>query len=76
MPDDNRPASGMPSARVYRQKAVELGALANKSTDPFIRTELESLAVVYMRLAEKAEQMVASPDSGIKPGVGRQDPST
>lgn len=51
-----RIADGLQSATAYRQKAVELCASANKSTNPIVRVELESLAFVYMRLAETAER--------------------
>jgi hypothetical protein len=79
MPDSNRTKSGMPSAEAYRQKALELCASANKTTDPFIRAELESLAFVYMRLADKTERMAAAapdtpdPDNKLEEG---DDPST
>jgi hypothetical protein len=51
-----RIADGLQSAETYRQKAVELCASANKTTNPIVRVELESLAFVYMRLAETAER--------------------
>jgi hypothetical protein len=54
-----RIADGLQSAAAYRQKAVELCASANKSTNPIVRVELESLAFVYMRLAETAERNAA-----------------
>jgi hypothetical protein len=59
MADSDRTERGMPSAEAYRQKALELCAAANKTTDPFIRAELESLAFVYMRLAEQTERTAA-----------------
>jgi len=68
------PAAIGPSAACRRPglpaKAVALGTVANKSNDPFVRAELESLTTVYMRLAEETEQMAAPPESGedtIKP---------
>lgn len=71
MPDSKRPASGPPSAESYRQKALKLCAIANQTSDPFIRAELESLAFAYMRLAEEAEQPAAAPadkgENDVKP---------
>jgi hypothetical protein len=61
MSDSNRPPSGLPSAEAYRQKAIDLCALANETSDPSIRAELESLAFVYMRLAEKSQRPAAAP---------------
>lgn len=57
MPDSNRTAGGLPSAEVYRQKALELCATANKTSDPFIRAEVEGLALVYMQLADVTQKM-------------------
>lgn len=61
MPEDNRSEGARPPAEAYRTKALELCAAANKTSDPFIRAELESLALVYMQLAEKSEQTAAAP---------------
>jgi hypothetical protein len=61
VPDNKRPVSGPPSAEAYRQKAAGLSAAANKTNDPFIRAELESLALAYAELAEKAERAAAAP---------------
>lgn len=51
-----RTADGLQSAEAYRQKAVELCASATRTTNPIVRVELESLAFIYMRLAENAER--------------------
>jgi hypothetical protein len=40
----------------YRVKAAELHARAACDNDPALKTELESLARSYLRLAEQAEQ--------------------
>lgn len=61
MPDNNRSEGARPPAETYRQKALELCAAANKTSDPFVRAELESLALVYMQLAEKSERTAAEP---------------
>jgi hypothetical protein len=75
MPGSKRPASGPPSPESYRQKALKLSAAANRTSDPLIRAELDSLAFAYAQLADKAEQpAAATPGSGeddVKPEDGQ-----
>lgn len=73
MPDSNRPASGPPSADSYRQRALKLCAIANETSDPFIRAELENLAFAYMQLADKAEQPAAPPRDSRDGGDAPED---
>ncbi len=40
----------------YRIRAAELRAHANNETDPALRAEFETLASIFLRLAEQAER--------------------
>jgi hypothetical protein len=44
----------------YRAKALELHARAEVERSPLLKTEFESLAAAYLRLAEQAERMMRS----------------
>lgn len=52
-----------PAVDEYRRKALELCARANQQSDYSLRVEYETLAFLYMELAEKAER-----------GTGLHDP--
>jgi hypothetical protein len=45
----------MPTAKIYRAKAAELIAQAREERISSLRTEMEAVALSYLRLAEQAE---------------------
>ena len=73
MPDSNRTEGGVPSAAAYRHKALELRASAEKVSDPFIRAELESLALAYLQLADKTEKATAKESGRYGPDVNPKE---
>jgi hypothetical protein len=46
----------MTSGDFYRTKAAELRAKALHESSPVVQSELENLAVAYLRLAEQADR--------------------
>jgi hypothetical protein len=46
----------MTSGDIYRIKAAELHAKAQRETKPHMKAELENLALAYIRLAEQADR--------------------
>jgi hypothetical protein len=46
----------MPGGDAYRAKARDLAARASAEENPAMRTELENLALSYLRLADQADR--------------------
>jgi hypothetical protein len=46
----------MTSGDLYRAKAADLNARAARERTPALRSELENLALAYLRLAEQADR--------------------
>jgi hypothetical protein len=48
----------MPGGDAYRAKAADFAARATTEGNPFMRVELENLALAYLRLADQADRNI------------------